>query len=208
MHTQIHTHEKSTLHYVCANLKERATFAKLCMSIGYHCELYDDLSELAAYPPRHGVIVLHDSPSLGSLGAAIEWLEDLGIWLAVIAIGDTPNPSAIVDAIKSGALDYLAAPIEEERLERSLARTSKEAARTSNLRRRRVEANERLSRLSSREAEVLDLLTEGLTNKQIARELEISPRTVEIHRANMMSKIGETHAAGAVRIKLQAGGAA
>lgn len=204
MNVQSHTVEKTTLNFVCANPKERATFANLCTSIGHHCELYDDLSELTVFPPRHGLIVLQDTPNLGGLSAAIDQLESLGIWLPVIAIGRDPAPSAIVEAIKSGALDYLASPIEEGRLERCISRTAAEAKRISNLRRGRVEAKEQLKKLSSREAEVLELLTEGLSNKLMARELGISPRTVEIHRANMMSKLGASHTAGAVRIRLQA----
>jgi DNA-binding CsgD family transcriptional regulator len=51
---------------------------------------------------------------------------------------------------------------------------------------------------------VLDWLTEGRSNKAIARELDISPRTVEIHRANMMHKLGANHAAEAVRVRLDA----
>ena len=56
--------------------------------------------------------------------------------------------------------------------------------------------------LTRREREVLEWLSEGCSNKAIARELEISPRTVEIHRANMMDKLGATHAAEAVRLRL------
>lgn len=51
---------------------------------------------------------------------------------------------------------------------------------------------------------MLDWLAEGSSNKAIARELDISPRTVEIHRANMMTKLGARHAAEAVRLKLEA----
>lgn len=51
---------------------------------------------------------------------------------------------------------------------------------------------------------MLDWLAEGRSNKMIARELAISPRTVEIHRANMMSKLGAHHAAEAVRLRIEA----
>ena len=57
--------------------------------------------------------------------------------------------------------------------------------------------------LSPREREVLDWLTRGCSNKVIARELTISPRTVEIHRANMMSKLGARHSAEAIRLRLE-----
>ena len=67
-----------------------------------------------------------------------------------------------------------------------------------------IEARDRISKLSAREREVLDWLAEGSSNKAIARELEISPRTVEIHRANMMNKLGARHAAEAVRLRLEA----
>jgi DNA-binding CsgD family transcriptional regulator len=59
--------------------------------------------------------------------------------------------------------------------------------------------------LSKREREVLELLSLGSSNKIIARELSISPRTVEIHRANMMTKLRAGHAAEAVRLWLQSG---
>ncbi|WP_255548125.1 response regulator transcription factor [Erythrobacter ani] len=67
-----------------------------------------------------------------------------------------------------------------------------------------IEARGRIANLSVREREVLDWLTEGSSNKVIARRLEISPRTVEIHRANMMHKLGARHAADAVRLRLEA----
>ena len=70
--------------------------------------------------------------------------------------------------------------------------------------RQAVEARSKLSLLTQRETEVLDLLVAGSSNKQIARDLEISPRTVEIHRANMMAKLGANHAADAVRLRLEA----
>jgi FixJ family two-component response regulator len=72
------------------------------------------------------------------------------------------------------------------------------------VRRRTIEARQRIATLSGREREVLEYMVAGRTNKLIARELEISPRTVEIHRANMMSKLGARQSAEAVRLRLEA----
>lgn len=67
-----------------------------------------------------------------------------------------------------------------------------------------IEARNRLSALTEREHQVLHWLSEGNSNKSIARHLNISPRTVEIHRSNMMLKLGARHAIEAVRLALHA----
>jgi FixJ family two-component response regulator len=198
--------ERLTLHYVGGDVHERACFAQTALLLEHHCELYDNLNELAAHPPRRGIIFLHDDPAFGGIPAGFERLEGLGIWLPVIAIGEAPSPRKIVEAIKAGALDYIVLPVQAERLDRCLARNALEAQRNATLRRKKVEAQERLARLSRREAEVLDLLANGCSNKLIARELGISPRTVEIHRSNMINKIGASNSAGALRLKLEAYG--
>ncbi len=198
--------DRLTLHYVGGSAQQRAHFAQTAMLLGHHCELYDDLHELAIHPPRRGLIFLQDEPEAGGIVAGIERLEKIGVWLPVIAIGVAPGPHQIVDSIKAGAMDYIVLPLETERLQRCLARNTLEAERNAASRRKKVEAQERLGRLSPREAEVLELLTNGCSNKLMARQLGISPRTVEIHRANMLSKIGVPNSASALRLKLEADG--
>lgn len=195
---------KASLHFIDSDTRHRAELARAGFSLGHHSEVYGDLSELAVHPPREGIIIARDTPGEGGVSMILERLSRLGIWLPLIAIDADPRPGRIVEAIKAGALDYLSLPLEAERFERCLARIEKEAEVFGAARRRMIEARERIASLSVREREVLEWLAEGSSNKVIARELDISPRTVEIHRANMMHKLGARHAAEAVRLKLEA----
>jgi FixJ family two-component response regulator len=195
---------KASLHFIDSCSRQRAELSRVGFGLGHHCEVYGDLSELAVHPPRDGIVIARDTPEEGGVDMILDRLGRLGIWLPLIAVDIQPRPGRIVDAIKAGALDYLALPLDPERFTRCLLRIEKEAEQFGVARRRMIEARDRISTLSVREREVLDWLAEGSSNKAIARELEISPRTVEIHRANMMTKLGARHAAEAVRLKLEA----
>lgn len=195
---------KASLHFINSNSRQRAELARVGFQLGHHSEVYGDLSELSVHPPREGIIIACDTVEDGGVAMILERLSRLGIWLPLIAVDTDPRPGRIVEAIKAGALDYLSLPLEPERFERCLDRIGKEAELFGAARRRMIEARDRIASLSVREREVLEWLTEGSSNKVIARELDISPRTVEIHRANMMHKLGARHAAEAVRLKLEA----
>lgn len=195
---------KASLHFIDSSSRHRAELARVGFSLGHHSEVYGDLSELSIHPPREGIIIARDTPAEGGVAMSLDRLSRLGIWLPLIAVDAQPRPGRIVEAIKAGALDYLSLPLDTERFGRCLDRISKEAEVFGATRRRMIEARDRIASLSGREREVLDWLAEGSSNKVIARELDISPRTVEIHRANMMNKLGARHAAEAVRLKLEA----
>lgn len=195
---------KASLHFIDSCSRQRAELARVGFALGHHCEVYGDLSELSVHPPREGIIIARDTAEEGGVGMILDRLSRLGIWLPLIAVDAQPRPGRIVEAIKAGSLDYLALPLDPERFTRCLTRIGKEAEQFGAARRRMIEARDRISTLSTREREVLDWLSEGSSNKAIARELDISPRTVEIHRANMMNKLGARHAAEAVRLRLEA----
>ncbi|NEV60756.1 response regulator transcription factor [Thiorhodococcus minor] len=127
-------------------------------------------------------------------------LLERGCLLPIIflsAFGDVPTT---VRAIQGGAIDFLEKPATTEvllqRIQTALAedqRRREEAATEQSI-------LERFRQLTPREHEVLTLTTQGLTNKDIARELGISPRTVENHRARMMEKMGASNLAELCRM--------
>jgi two-component system response regulator FixJ len=122
---------------------------------------------------------------------------------AVIVITGHGEVPLAVQAMKLGAHDFIEKPFDSHALLTSiraaLAAGARPAATTS------PEFLRRLELLTPREREVLEQLVIGRSNKMIARELSISPRTVEIHRARVMEKIGAESLSQLVRIALMAG---
>ena len=132
-------------------------------------------------------------------------LQERGIGFPVIVMTGHGDVSVAVQAMKAGAVDFIEKPFEKavllSAIEEGFARIEK-AGRS---RGRAEEALVRLQALTPREREVLEGLVRGLPNKTIAYDLDISPRTVEIHRANLMSKLGVASLSEALRIAFAAG---
>lgn len=132
-------------------------------------------------------------------------LRERGIRLPVIVMTGHGDVGVAVQAMKAGAVDFLEKPFEKAAvlaaLEEGFARLER-AGRTSA---RAEEAGARLDVLTAREREVLEGLVRGHPNKTIAYDLGISPRTVEVHRANAMTKLGAGSLSEALRIAFAAG---
>lgn len=113
--------------------------------------------------------------------------EDLAVPSIVITgHGDVPMA---VEAMKAGALDFIEKPFDEERLIEAIKLASLRITAGPASKESASAISERINQLSAREREVLSGVVAGLPNKTIAYDLDISPRTVEIHRANVMQKM-------------------
>lgn len=116
---------------------------------------------------------------------------------------------AAVSAIKAGAFDFIEKPFSERRLVASIKAAVAQAQRHQAEQQELMDIEARVDKLSPREQEVLHLAARGLTSREIASELGISYRTVEVHRAAVMRKTGAGSVADLVRFVLQiAGGTA
>ena len=102
-------------------------------------------------------------------------------------------------AFKSGAAEFLEKPVNDELLIEALQNAVRQHVKSRQRHRVDRQARERFEQLSAREREVLGLITEGLTNKDIDRALSLSPRTVETHRANLFAKLEATSLAQLIR---------
>ena len=195
---------KQTLHIVDTDTRARASLARTGFALGRHCEVYSSAGEFLRRPPENGLVLLTERPDGATAKELLDGLAKQGLWLPLAALSDRPDPGSVVAAMRAGALDYCALPADESALEPIVARLERNGATLRRGHLRMIGARSRIARLSQREREVLDWLSEGNSNKIIARELDISPRTVEIHRANMLVKLGARHSAEAIRMQVEA----
>ena len=145
---------------------------------------------LAAYEPgRPGCLVLDvRMPGMSGLELQRE-LAERAIDLPVIVLTGHGNVQVAVHAMKAGAVDFVEKPFDNELLLDRIQKAVAESVRADGERIKRDEITQRLQFLTPRERQVLDLVVGGQTNKGVARHLDISEKTVEIHRANVMRKM-------------------
>lgn len=132
-------------------------------------------------------------------------LEELKLGVPVIVITGHGDVPLAVEAMKIGAVDFIEKPFDDEVLLTSVRSALNRLDREHKRQAERREVEARLAALSSRERDVLEGLVAGQANKQIAYELGISPRTIEIYRANLMTKMQAASLSDLVRMALTAG---
>jgi two-component system response regulator FixJ len=132
-------------------------------------------------------------------------LNDRGVALPVIVLTGHGDISIAVQAMKAGAVDFLEKPFEKAQLMVALEAGFAKLERREDAATTTHDAEVRIAALTAREREVLQGLARGFPNKTIAYDLGISPRTVEVHRANLMTKLEVRSLSEALRIAFAAG---
>lgn len=155
---------------------------------------------LAAYDRDEPGCALVDvsMPAMDGLALQAHLLAQQG--LPVVFLSGTESVPACATAMRRGAVDFLQKPVDEARLvgalETALARDAQARAR----RQEQREVERRLGKLTERELEILEHVMEGRLNKQIAYDLSIAEKTVKVHRARAMTKMGVRSVAEVVRL--------
>ena len=185
----------------------RSAMRRLFASNGIAAEIYASGMEFLTGAPfdRGGCVILDvRMPGLNGLEVQAQ-LKQRRIELPVIFLTASADVPIAVSAMREGAVDFLEKPFEKARLldaiEEAFARLEDTAGRAD----RAQDAAIAIASLTAREREVLEGLAQGLPNKTIAFDLDISARTVEVHRANLMSKLNVRSLSEALRIAFAAG---
>ncbi len=193
-----------TIHVVDDDAAVRNSLERLLGSMGFATVIYatPDAFLLAA-PHLSGGCVLLDVKMPGISGLEVQArLRTIGFVPPIIVITGQGDIQTAVLAMKAGAFDFLEKPYEDEVL--LVAIEAALAASPDDHIHQAVDSAQRIARLSPREREVLDALVAGAPNKVIAFDLGLSVRTVEVHRARMMERLGTRQLAEAIRLAVLA----
>ena len=194
----------ATIYVVDDDAAMRDSLSLMLGLMGYRTALFETAEGLlSALQSEWSGCVIADLKLPGKSG--LELLKELRArgaelpFVIITAHGDVPTARA---AFQADAVDFLEKPFEKAELQAALEKAlAREADRIERIDAAR-EAATRLALLTRREREVLDLVAQGLHAKEIGRELAISSRTVEVHKASLMSKLGARNVAELVRFAL------
>lgn len=160
------------------------------------------LDEVGDYWPEEFSIFVADCD--GQLNDAISFVRDRGVYYPIIPYASHPTTPRVVETIRCGVMSYLAWPCSAERLQDVVNTIGKSCEILYRERMTRERAFGLLKTLTPREAMILGEMSKGASSKDISRDLNISHRTVEVHRGAIFSKLKVRNMIGAVMTALEA----
>ena len=195
------------VHVVDDDEAMRDSMAFLLRAENFQVKTYADATDfLEALPQIKAGCVVTDVRMPGMSGIELlQRLRELKVSLPVIVVSGHGDVPLAVEAMKTGALDFIEKPFDDDVFLRAVRMALSTHAVDSQREAQKATINSRLESLSNREREVLEGLVAGHPNKTIAYDLGISPRTVEIYRANVMEKMQARSLSELVRMALVGG---
>jgi two-component system response regulator FixJ len=186
-------------------LRDSLTF--LLSSVGIEAKSYDSAAAFLNDPQRAACgCIVTDVRMPGMTGIdLLRKLKSEGVSVPIIVMTGHGDVPLAVEAMKLGAFDFVEKPFDDDALLTSVRAALGVQEKHAREESQRQEIESRLTQLSTRERQVLDGLVAGQANKMIAFELGISPRTVEIYRANVMTKMQANSLSELVRMALVSG---
>lgn len=189
-----------TVHLIDPDSHLRAKLARRLLDLDRHVEIYSSPTELIEFSPHAGIVLVNEVTPVTGVSYLVESITSTLRGLPVIVYSMIPSVENAVAVMKAHAINYFDMTNDDTCLVSALDEANQHAAKH----RERIGALEdsirRIGLLSVRERQVLELIVQGFSNKDVARKLELSPRTVEIHRMHMMCKLNAKSCAEAVKI--------
>jgi len=196
----------SVVHLIDDDEDVRRAVSFLLSTAGFAVKVYESaIRFLEKCSPQSTGCIVSDVRMPGMDGLQLlRRLKDVGIGLPVVILTGHADVALAVEAMKAGATDFIEKPFSDDVLLGAIrSALVRHGGNLSESETSQVRA--RLSSLTQREREVLDGLLAGHPNKTIAYDLGLSPRTVEIHRANVMTKMAASSLSDLVRMTLSVG---
>lgn len=180
-----------TVFLIDDDLEVRDSFAHLLTRAGYRTQSYISAEAfLSAYDSATPGCLITDLYLKQMTGVKLQAeLIGRGVQVPIIVVSGIAKAADVVEVLKAGAVDFIEKPVRTEELLRCVARALREDARIRRLRQIQADTVSRLDQLTTRERQTMELLLTGKNTKQIARQLEISPKTVDNHRTMVMKKM-------------------
>lgn len=202
-----HQPEDCIVHVVDDDAGLRRSLRFLLDSVGWGVRLHASAEEFldVVTPADRPTCLLLDIRMPAMSGLELQQvLREKGIDLPILFMTGHADVSMAVQAMKSGAIDFIEKPFNDQKVLDAVAAAIRKSAEAIDEAGRRHAAGAMLAALSPREQEVARLVAQGQPNKQIASSLNISEKTVHIHRQHVMEKAGVSSAAELARLMLRA----
>ena len=197
---------KSTVYVVDDNENICKSLTHLIDAVGYNVKVFSSAQEfLDSYDSAEpGCLVLDvRMPGMSGLGLQ-EKLAEYRDCLPIIFITGHADVATATEAFKSGAVDFIEKPFSDQKLLDSINKAIEASLEHYSNQIEVADIQERMDALTPRERQILEGVVDGKTNKMIALELGLSPKTVDFHRCNIMEKMGVNSAVQLTRVVMKA----